>query len=150
MKKPFDIDLYRADDDAKLDVLNWFNKYNSKPSHINPDKYGVDIITPWGSVEVEVKHNWSGYTFPFESLHLPGRKMKFAKLGATFVVLNHEHTLGLVVDGATVVECPVITKNTKYSAAEQFIDVDLYKCFVIHLDRSLNDTLTSLEKDKAR
>ena len=78
MKKPFSSKLYNANDNAKIIIKKWLESKGIK-AWINPDDYGIDILTDNYQFEVEVKHNWLGDKFPFGSVHFPQRKIKFAK-----------------------------------------------------------------------
>jgi len=128
--KPFSQPLYDKNDDAKLLVLQWLQA-NNIVAWINPDQYGIDLLSFDRSFEVEVKHNWKGETFPYASVHLPGRKIKFANSKSMFVMLNSDRSHALLVDGGTVAESPQITKNTVYSDGETFIEIDVSKCGLV-------------------
>lgn len=72
--KPFDLDLYNADDNAKELVIQWLKGYGYIVD-VNPDQYGIDLIGTDNTgkaiaVEVEVKHHWKGSHFPFRTVHV--------------------------------------------------------------------------------
>jgi hypothetical protein len=131
--KPFDLELYNQDDKAKLLVIDWMAKHGIK-SWVNPDTYGIDLLGqgPKGDyeVEVEVKHNWRGPIFPFDTVHFSARKNKFAKNSPNnlFVMLNDGLTHALIVPGKALIEGKRVVKNTVYTKAESFIQVDVSKC----------------------
>jgi hypothetical protein len=127
--KPFSIDLYDKNDDAKELVIQALQKLGYK-AWVNPDIYGIDIICqrengPYTYHEVEVKHNWKGDSFPFATIHIPARKLKFANPQSFFVILNHERTHMLVIPGLQLIKSPIITKSTIYTENEEFIEVTL-------------------------
>lgn len=137
--KPFSTNLYNQDDNAK-DL--WVNYLVSKgyKAWINPDQYGIDVIsTDETSVyyysEVEVKHNWKGPRFQYDTLHYSERKRKFLKSPehTTFVTFNHERTHALVVTGDVLAAAPTIVKNTIYTSNEKFIEVKTADCFLVDL-----------------
>ena len=131
--KPFDSELYDADDDAKHLVVEWLKarRYNA---YINPDQYGIDVLadkynTLWG-FEVEVKHNWKGIQFPFRTVHFAARKLKFANDDTYLTMLNDERTRLLLVHGGTASRSPVVRKDTKYTNGEDFIEIPLHSCII--------------------
>lgn len=141
--KPFSRSLYDSNDDAKEQVIDWLVKSSYK-AWVNPDQYGIDVLAvdPYGDerqYEVEVKHNWKGDKFTFPGVHFSARKKKFAKPTSAFVMLNHERTHALVVDGITVASSPVITKSTIYTENEQFIEVPISKCRILKMEEEFND-----------
>jgi hypothetical protein len=147
--KPFSQKLYDADDNAKLLVLAWLWKFQPDLNwRVNPDDYGIDLVsdTHW-TVEVEVRHSWTGHTFPFATLHLPYRKTKFAQPGAFFVVVNHERTHALVVNADVVAASPTSWKQTKYTEMERFIEIPMFECLTINLTQG-TDTINSLGNER--
>ena len=130
MGKVFSQEHYNQDDVAKFQIIAWLEKQGYK-AWVNPDQYGIDLLAErWGrkfQFEVEVKHNWKGVMFPFENVHFSGRKRKFVSLDAEtwFVMLNHERTMALLVDGEHILSAPIANKNTKYSQDEAFVEVDI-------------------------
>jgi hypothetical protein len=129
--KPFDAELYDDDDDAKHLVVEWLGtkQFNA---YINPDQYGIDVLADKNDkqygFEVEVKHNWNTPRFPYDTVHFAGRKQKFIAPNHYFTMLNHNRTQLLLVDGATLAQCKLVTKNTKYTTSEQFIEVPAGLC----------------------
>ena len=147
--KPFSQELYNADDNAKLLMLAWLWKYQPELNwRVNPDDYGVDLVcdSHW-TVEVEVRHAWTGHTFPFSNVHLSWRKRKFAKDGAFFVVINHERTHALVIESASLSNAQDTWKETKYTALERFIEIPMYECLTINLTQG-TDTINNLGNEK--
>jgi hypothetical protein len=132
--KPFSPELYDTNDDAKELVIAWLG-LNGIEAWVNPDQYGIDLLSKDVQYEVEVKHNWNGDTFPFDTVHLPNRKMKFANDLSLFVMLNHERTHAMLISGAKVKQSEVLTKDTIYTKDEQFIVVDVSDCKVVQIGR---------------
>jgi len=131
--KPFSAETYAEDDPAKGLVIKWLKKHKIV-SAVNEDKYGIDLITSTGTgVEVEVKHNWKGPAFPYECVHFSARKSKFAKPNTYFVMLNDELTHALVTTGESLFVSPIVSKRTKYTRWEQFIEVPIELCTIYKL-----------------
>ncbi len=130
--KPFDQDLYDKDDNAKFVVIDYLSTLGIQ-ARVNPDPYGIDLLADWYGdayeIEVEVKHNWSGAEFPFDSLHYSARKVKFLNQNAhvRFITLNNEWTHAAVVNGKDLLTCKIVEKKTKYTEQESFIEVPLDK-----------------------
>lgn len=131
--KPFDLKAYEEDDNAKYVVIEWLKK-NKINATVNPDKYGIDLLTETGAgVEVEVKHNWKGTKFPYDNVHFSARKTKFAKPNTFFVMLNDERTRALVTTGEAIFVSPVVSKRTKFTRWEQFIEIPIELCEIFNL-----------------
>ena len=147
--KPFSQDLYDADDNAKLLMLEWLHKYQAELNwRVNPDDYGIDLVcdSHW-TIEVEVRHSWTGHVFPFPNVHLPRRKVKFANDGAFFVIMNHERTHALVVDSYSVAAAPTVIKDTKYTFAEAFVQIPIHECLTINVTPG-TDTINALGNER--
>jgi hypothetical protein len=127
--KPFSIDLYEKNDDAKELVVKMLED-KGYMAWVNDDPYGIDIVCQdeQGECkyhEVEVKHNWKGDVFPFKTVHIPARKLKFANARSYFVMFNHERSHLLMIPGIQLLNSPVITKSTIYTEDEEFVEVTI-------------------------
>jgi hypothetical protein len=131
MSKVFSQEHYEQDDWAKYQIIEWLER-NGYSAWVNPDRFGIDVLaTRWGrqfQFEVEVKHNWRGQFFPYEQIHFSARKRKFVSLDAEtwFVMLNHERTHALFIDGEHFIAAPIANKDTKYSQNEAFVEIDIH------------------------
>jgi hypothetical protein len=131
MSKPFDHKLYEQDDSAKHLVVAWLIQIGYQAG-VNPDQYGIDILAQKDGrqlgFEVEVKHAWTGYRFPFATIHIADRKRKFAEPGNHFLMLNHERNRLLAIRSETVQQATTVTKKTIYTEQEGFIEVRRSDC----------------------
>jgi hypothetical protein len=136
MMKPFDQDLFDADDNAKHQAIEYLET-QGLIMRVNPDPYGIDLIGELDgqprSYEIEVKRSWSGDHFQFHTVHIAARKIKFAKPEARFLMFNLERTHAFLITGDDVARSPIITKSTKYTEAEDFISVPLSRVTMIDL-----------------
>jgi hypothetical protein len=145
MSKPFDSALYDADDAAKHIVVEWL-KSRGHDVWVNPDQFGIDLLDRFRGYdyawEVEVKHNWSGYQFPFDSVHYSLRKRKFIdpEVRTYFVTLNHELDRLLVVSGKDFLEGKLVQKSTIYTRDEWFVEIPIRRAIFMNLSRRGNDT----------
>lgn len=139
MSKPFDQKLYDDNDGAKHLVIEWLNE-NGYDAKVNPDEYGIDVVAVNKETgvttfyEVEVKHNWSGPRFPFDSLHIAARKLRTATPSCRFVVLNSQKTHMFLIKGSVVMASPVVTKDTYLTVNEKFVEIPVDKCERIKLN----------------
>lgn len=137
--KPFSERLYDKDDNAKDLWIEWL-KANDYKADVNPDQYGIDVLASKDGkefqFEVEVKHNWKGPRFRYDTLHYSDRKRKFLKdpSNTSFVTFNHERTHALVVPGAVLADAPTIVKNTIYTSNEKFIEVLTTQCELVDME----------------
>jgi len=139
MSKAFDPVLYGDDDSAKYDVLRWLESMGHVVC-VNPDEYGIDLLGIWGEEntawEVEVKHNWRGEHFPFDSVHYSVRKRKFIQpdVHTYFVTVNHERTMLLCIKGEDFMDGKLIQKSTIYTQDEWFVEVPIRKGIFMSLE----------------
>jgi hypothetical protein len=141
MSKPFSPELYDQDDKAKHLIIE-FLEWNQWEAWVNPDKYGIDLLAldPNGieyQVEVEVKHNWAGDKFPYQTLHFAERKRKFIDSDrmTLFITLNHDKTHALVAFDEVLSEAAVIVKDTSHTKQEKFLEISVASCELITLKK---------------
>ncbi len=131
--KPFSQVIYNADDNAKHQIIEWLMDQGFL-AWVNPDDYGIDVLATRGGTEyafeVEVKHNWDTDVFPFSTVHFSARKKKFIAVNHFFTMLNHARTIVLIVDAPTLQAAPVVSKKTKYTEMEDFIEVRAMDCVI--------------------
>lgn len=139
-KKPFSKHLFDADDSAKHIVVDWL-KDMKFDAEINEERYGIDVVSvPAGivGIEVEVKHNWKGPTFPYDTLHYSWRKVKFLDVAehVFFVTLNHEKNCMLIVSGDALARAAeqAVYKDTKYTSHEAFMEIPIADCEYVQLN----------------
>ena len=139
MSKVFDKEHYENDDNAKHDVISWLESKGFM-AWVNHDQFGIDVQGVRKGIsyefEVEVKHNWKGKEFPFDTVHFSNRKRKFALPDNTtwFVMLNHERRHGLMVTGSVFLNAPIVEKNTIYTRTEEFVQISVDKAILITIN----------------
>ena len=138
MSKVFDEAHFDEDDWAKFWVIDWLQHKGYK-AWVNPDKYGIDVLAEKDgkayAFEVEVKHIWVDFDFPFKQVHFSARKLKFLEYPAEvwFVMLNHNFTDSLFVSAEDFANAPIVKKDTIYSTGEMFVEIDREMVRFIHL-----------------
>lgn len=143
MNKPFSPLLYEKNDNAKELIIDWL-KLKGFEAWVNTDQYGIDIVyhddtNVYRYCEVEVKHNWKGSRFPFDTVHFPKRKLKFANSNSMFAMLNHERTHVLLISGQQFLDAPIIRKDTIYTKNEEFIEITISDCKIEKLMEETNE-----------
>lgn len=137
--KPFSKRLYENDDNAKDQFVEYLRE-NNYEAWINPDRYGIDVLAHKDGIdymyEVEVKHNWKGPDFQYDTLHYSDRKRKFLDTpdNTAFVTFNDDRTHVLLVRGPVLAAAPTIVKNTIYTKDEKFIEVKVVDCELISME----------------
>jgi hypothetical protein len=150
MSKPFSEALYGEDDSAKHLVVEWL-RARGHDIGVNPDEYGIDLVgndrgglpSAW---EVEVKHNWKGSEFPFDTVHYAVRKRKFVQpdVKTWFITLNHERTRAVVFAHKHFMEGRLVQKSTIYTQDEWFVEIPVRQGIFINLENGgVNDTSTN-------
>lgn len=134
--KPFDQATFDADDNAKHAVIDLFAHWNVALK-VNGDQYGIDLIGvdkqtgQFCAAEVEVKHNWHGPHFPFETVHYAARKIKFLEIANAdrhvyFCTVNDDRTHCLILCATSINQCKLIRKQTSVTDSEWFIEIPLH------------------------
>lgn len=106
----------------------------------HPDRYAVDLIVDTGTetfyCEVEIKKVWSGTTFKYDTLQIPERKSKFAKLDkpAYFMVFNNEVTHAFLCPSSILLSSPVVEVPNKYVyKGEMFFQVPINLISIVEI-----------------
>ena len=134
MAKPFSQKLYDDNDDAKMLFITWLWNSEGIEAWVNPDQYGIDVQTAYMEYEVEVKHNWRGPRFPYETVHIPVRKKKFLKETMSFAMFNHQRSHVMLIPGTVVLQAPEVVKSTIYTADEKFFEILVKDCKIFVLE----------------
>ena len=140
--KEFSQSLYDDNDDAKYQIIAWLEERGFM-AWVNEDQYGIDVqalrMGKQYVFEVEVKHNWDEQGFPFDTVHFPLRKQKFAgEEGAWFVMLNADRTQALFVSGAVFMQSPTVRKRTRHTDDEEFAEIPISRCIFRQLTGGAN------------
>ena len=132
MNKPFDPQLFGANDPQSRSVVAEFYKSRGCLVRANPDQYGIDLFVT-RKVEIERRPNWYGNRFPFETVHIPARKEKFFNEGCLYVVVNGGYDAMLTIDGSVILKHPRVRVPNKFMDDEFFYDVPSCKFKLWHL-----------------
>ena len=106
--------------DLFVDILNYKTERNAK---VNDNIYGIDVVTDEYDFEVEIKHNWVGSEFIYDTMHYAARKRKFITPRSFFVTFNSDATRYFITHSSALKDQNIIMKDTKFSTLEPFIVV---------------------------
>ena len=127
--KPFDPILHGVcDQRAKEASIRFLRQYLKIEPVLNKDTYGVDIVAGRYHFEPEVKTGWVGNNFPFRSLHIPYRKVKYVDPGTYFLIWNRDLTAVAIVSWLTIrKQARLIEKDTTFTEKEYFFEIPISK-----------------------
>ena len=82
--KTFNQQLHDSVDPQSREVIINYMKSRSFPFHSNPNKFGLDLISDFKDkdgkligLELEHREIWDREIYPYTSIHIPARKLKF-------------------------------------------------------------------------
>ena len=143
-KKPFDPTLFAETDRVARNAVMDYIGASGLFVQDNPDTYGPDLIVykgfkPSYYVEVEIKKVWKQEqdTFPWATVQLPGRKLKFTELGAMceFFILREDLKMAIVMSDQVVASSPrAVVKNKYVADGEVFITINISDCDLVRLE----------------
>ena len=133
----FDSHRYTVHDLAKHVIIQELQNTGWQDVHVNPDKYGPDLIATSGrngrkwTVEVEVKNNWDTGTFKYRTLHISARKLSWHNHYHMHITCNADWSAFLIVPPSALLAAKIVTKDTIYSRKELFIEIPITECQII-------------------
>jgi hypothetical protein len=140
IRKRFDRDLFNETDGTARDSAKkyWTSLGHTVEDH--PDRYAIDLIVNTGTTsfycEVEIKKVWKGAEFKYETLQIPERKAKFAKLDkpACFMIFNNERSHAFICSHTDLLDSPVVEVPNKYVCkGEMFFQVPISKLDLVEI-----------------
>ena len=142
-RKPFDRKMFDATDNPAREAIRDYIGRSGLYVRDNPDAYGPDLIVykgfkPLSYVEVEVKLVWKPeqYEFPWDTIQLPERKLKFLNLGLPieFFILRADLERAVLIPDYVVAKSPIEEVKNKYvKVGELFCRIDIRECQVIDI-----------------
>jgi hypothetical protein len=142
-RKPFDKKMFDATDNPAREVIRDYIGRSGLFVRDNPDTYGPDLIVykgfkPLSFVEVEVKLVWKPEqnVFPWDTIQLPERKLKFLNLGLPieFFILRADLERAVLIHDHVVAKSPIEEVKNKYvKVGELFCKIDIRECQVIDI-----------------
>ncbi len=121
-RKPFSRSLHKGNDPQSRRVVKEFFKKQGIPLDDNPNEFGVDLISPDGTLQVEVEHRlpWTEEEFPFAEINVPERKAKFLREGkCQYIILSRDFSRMGIVRGPDVQ--PFITDDNLEHSPNKFV-----------------------------
>ena len=127
--KPFSAGNHKANDGAGKKFVIDFLRNNGVDAIENPNDYGIDIMA--AKYEVERRTIYTD-KWPYNTVHVPGRKGKFFNHNIHYVVVMHHETKAKTFDTLLFCETNIIKKyplvevpNKSIKKGEFFYDVPL-------------------------
>lgn len=146
--KQFDPALYEQYNRAAIDAVRSHINASGLFVQDNDDIYGPDLVVYLGFkpryyVECEVKLIWSGPDFPFDTIQLPERKAKFARLPkpCEFWICNREYTHAIVISDRNLEPDMIVEVPNKLVAnGELFYQVPIDRTVLVELEKENDET----------
>lgn len=141
--KPFDPKLHKANDrkgrDLAKKVFTWIALKNKESGNRlwnkiedHPNFKDIDLILKLddeviGYVDPEVRFNWMRGDFPFDTIHIPARKIKFLKKyppsRVWFMSIRFDMGKVAIVCGREALKHAIVKQDTRLMDDDHFIDV---------------------------
>jgi hypothetical protein len=118
VSKKFSSSLLKSNDPKSRKVVKEYFAKQNIPLEDNENKYGVDLISKDGSIQIEVEHRlvWKSAEFPFAEVNVPERKAKFfVENHICYVILSEDYSHIGMIDGKRLMPY-LITENLKESS----------------------------------
>jgi len=148
MAKDFDKKLHDKYDGPAKDTFEKFMEWYRPDDIVTRDpfgRYGVDFsINRNGKMlylDVEVRTCWvNNDDFPFDTIHLPSRKLKFVleHINTYFLSMNTLLTRGLLFRVYRT-DVMVQVDNIYVTTGEEFIDIPIGRCEYLELIKEKNN-----------
>ena len=117
-QKKFSKALHQANDPKSRKVVKEFLAKQGIVVEDNPNRFGVDLISKDGTLQIEVEHRlvWQSEEFPFEEINVPERKAKFfIENHIAYAILSASYSHIGMIDGKTL-RSYLVDNNLKESS----------------------------------
>jgi len=123
--KPFDEEVFNRCDKPGIGALQKY--FAGKGYDVQPypeGEYGVDLLCmKMFMVDAEVREGWAEGPFPFETIHVPGRKEKFIRPGTWFFSIRKDLKVAMAVNSLLCTSERLVIVDNKYLQEECFYDI---------------------------
>lgn len=116
--KRFNKALFKNNDPQSRRIVKEYLAKQNILVEDNPDKFGVDLISKDGTLQVEVEHRliWQDEDFPYSEVNLPERKAKFfVENHIAYCILSADYSHVGMIDGKTLMRY-IVDENLKESS----------------------------------
>jgi len=120
--KKFSKSLHSRNDPQSRRIVKEYFEKNNIPLEDNPNKFGVDLLSKDGSLQIEVEHRlvWDGVEFPFDEVNVLERKAKyFVENHVCYVILSKDYSRIGMIDGKTLRK--YLTDDTLQESSNKFV-----------------------------
>lgn len=118
VSKPFSKSLHRSNDPQSRRVVKEYLKRNGIEVEDNPNKFGVDLISKDGTLQIEVEHRlvWDSEEFPFAEINVPERKAKFfVTESVSYAILSKDYSHVGMISGKEMLR-HIVDENLRESS----------------------------------
>ena len=134
-RKPFSRALHTSNDPQSRRVVIEYFKKQGIALNENANQYGVDLLSPDGTLQIEVEHRlpWTDAEWPFADINVPERKAKFLAEGkAQYIILSRDFSRMGIIRGEDVKQYIVdenlhLNKNKFVRDGEYFYKIPILK-----------------------
>ena len=116
--KKFSPKLFRQNDPTSRKVVKEYLAKQGIVVNDNTNRYGVDLISEDGALQVEVEHRlvWDDDDFPFSEINVPERKAKFfVENSIAYFILSRDYSHIGMIDGK-ILRQYIVDYNLKESS----------------------------------
>ena len=120
--KRFNRALHAGNDPQSRRIVKEYLKKQGIVVNDNPNVYGIDLISPDGTLQIEVEHRlvWDSDEFPYEEVNVPERKAKFLQDGKTqYFILSQDFSRMGMIHGKDVQ--PYIVDDNLQESSNRFV-----------------------------
>lgn len=120
--KKFSPALHRRHDPQSRRVVKEYFERNNIILEDNLNRFGVDLLSKDGTLQVEVEHRliWESEDFPYPDINVPERKAKyFIDENVCYVILSRDYSHIGMIDGKTLMK--YITDDTLKESSNKFV-----------------------------
>lgn len=121
--KKFDKELFNQNDLKSRSVVKHFFLSKNVVVDDNPNRYGVDLVSEDGNVQIEIERRpaWVNEEFPYPRVNIPERKTKFFKTDKTsYVIVSNDFSRIGVIPGKKLIK--FINKDYLEESKNRFVD----------------------------
>lgn len=121
--KKFDKELFEQNDLKSRHVVKKFFFYKNIIVDDNKNKYGVDLISEDGNVQIEIERRpmWKNEEFPYSKINIPERKAKFFKNEkVSYVIVSNDYSRLGIIQGKKLIN--YINKDNLEESSNKFIN----------------------------
>ena len=127
VSKRFNKSLHQGNDPKSRKIVREYLERNGVIVKDHPNKYGIDLISDDGTLQLELEHrnSWTEEEFNYDTINVPERKAKFLKDGIVhYVILSRDYSaIGIILGEVIkpyIVDDNLVMNSNKYVRENEF------------------------------